>query len=377
MLFTVTDIIDILTLFQLIMLAVVLVITNRGRRISNHILALYFLIQSNCVMYGFIWRYYDWTYAHCPHLFYLHLSPLTLLGPGLYLFTVSMTTPGFKFKKMNLLYLLPFVVHFGFFFFKFHHFDAETKRSLISQNAVLTPLESRIVDNVFFLLLMIFSILIIHRLIVYRRRIKDYYSSTIRTGLNWLIFVDTAFILLWMTDIIDYYYFWWLGKHSFIIHIGHPMVFILATIMVFKALVHPEQFLYKESGEKYALTKSQIKNYCEILIKIMEEKKPYLAPELSLNDLSKMTGIQPRYLSRIINEKLNQNFYDFINRYRIQASQKYMKDSEKSDWTILEILYDVGFNSKASFNTAFKKYTGMTPTRYRRSFKPFIRSGCS
>ncbi|MBN2103157.1 helix-turn-helix transcriptional regulator [bacterium] len=372
MLFTVTDIIDILTLFQLLMLSVVLVITKRGRRISNHILALFFLIQSNCVIYGFLWRYYEWTHLHCPYLFYIHLSPLTLLGPGLYLFTLSMTRPGFRLKKRHLIYISPFAVHFIFFFFRFHRFSTETKRLLLDMNEVLTPLESRIVDNVFFFLLLIFSVFIIRQLIRYRRKIKEYYSSTIRAGLNWLIFVDAAFILVWMTDIIDYYYDWWRGEHSFIIHIGHPMVFVLATVMVFKALIHPEQFLFKESNDKYTMSESQKNDYYQRLLRIMKEQKPYLVPELSLNDLSKITDIPPRFLSRIINESLNRNFYDFVNRYRIQTSQKYFQDPEKKDMTILEILYEVGFNSKASFNTAFKRYTGMTPTHYRRSINTSV-----
>ncbi|MEO0902667.1 MAG: helix-turn-helix domain-containing protein, partial [Bacteroidota bacterium] len=72
-----------------------------------------------------------------------------------------------------------------------------------------------------------------------------------------------------------------------------------------------------------------------------------------------------RELSILINHKMGQHFFDFVNSYRIQSAVDILKDPTKKKVTILEILYEVGFNSKSSFNTAFKKHTGHTPTTYR------------
>ncbi|MDN5396567.1 MAG: helix-turn-helix domain-containing protein, partial [Chryseobacterium sp.] len=103
------------------------------------------------------------------------------------------------------------------------------------------------------------------------------------------------------------------------------------------------------------------------LKKYMEEEKPFLNPSLTIQDLSKGSEIPARELSVLINHQLGQHFYDFINTYRIENAMHILKDTAKTKVTVLEILYEVGFNSKSSFNTAFKKHTGYTPTDYRKS----------
>jgi len=370
MLLSVTDIIDILTLFQLLLLTCVLFITKRGRRQSNVILAVFFLIQSGCLMNGFVWRYYNWFHTHCPHLFYIHMSPLLLLGPALYLFTRSWTSRGSVFRKTDLLFSLPFFAHFLFFYFRFHRYSGLEKQLLLSGNRVMTLLESRILDHALFLVLIVFGVLTVRQLIRYRQELRMYCSSTLKYGLNWLIFVDAGFMGLWLAEILDYYYFLWQGGHSVIVHIVHPIVFILATIMVLKALIHPDIFVLQKNGakhEKYQMSGKQRAVYLKKLLQTMNSQKPYMNPELTLKELSDLADIPPRYLSQILNESLKQNYYEFINRYRIEASKEYLSDPEKQKCTILEILYEVGFNSKVAFNTAFKKYIGMTPRHYRRS----------
>ena len=68
------------------------------------------------------------------------------------------------------------------------------------------------------------------------------------------------------------------------------------------------------------------------------------------------------------NHNLNQHFFDFVNEYRIKKAMEILADASKNHLTVLEILYEVGFNSKSSFNTAFKKYTKQTPTEYRKQY---------
>jgi len=67
---------------------------------------------------------------------------------------------------------------------------------------------------------------------------------------------------------------------------------------------------------------------------------------------------------------LGQNFYDFINRYRILEAKQLLTNPKDPKITVLEVLYEVGFNSKSSFNTLFKKYTGLTPTEFRKKQQP-------
>ena len=77
--------------------------------------------------------------------------------------------------------------------------------------------------------------------------------------------------------------------------------------------------------------------------------------------------MHPRWLSQIINEELNKNFYDLVNYYRIEEAKKLLV-SVNGERTILDIAYDVGFNTKSSFNRAFKKQTRMTPSQFKQKF---------
>lgn len=146
-------------------------------------------------------------------------------------------------------------------------------------------------------------------------------------------------------------------------------------IVGYRGLIQPEIFSqaeFKDVTEKYklsTLTQDQAKKYIEKLKNHMEKDKPYLHPNLTLFGLSKKIQIQPRHLSQIINENLNQNFYDFINRHRVEEAKKYLADTSSHKKNILEILLDSGFNSKSVFNRVFKKYTGKTPSEFRKTQK--------
>jgi AraC-like DNA-binding protein len=118
-----------------------------------------------------------------------------------------------------------------------------------------------------------------------------------------------------------------------------------------------EQFELKE--EAYTEELLTLKRY-------MVEKMPFLNPALTIQDVATCIGVPVRDLSILINHQLGQHFYDFVNSYRIAQAMDILKDATPSKLTILEILYQVGFNSKSSFNTAFKKHTGHTPTDYRK-----------
>ena len=113
--------------------------------------------------------------------------------------------------------------------------------------------------------------------------------------------------------------------------------------------------------------KAEINQQINKLREYMNEHEPYLEPSLTIQELAEKTQIPVRDLSVLINHHINQHFFDFINEYRIEKAKSILKDPTKKQVTILEILYQVGFNSKSSFNTAFKKYTKTTPSLYRKS----------
>jgi len=105
----------------------------------------------------------------------------------------------------------------------------------------------------------------------------------------------------------------------------------------------------------------------EFLKDFMISKEPYLDSSLTIQDLAEQAKMPVKDLSALINLYINKHFFDFINEYRIEKAKEILKDSSQKDLTILEILYQVGFNSKSSFSTSFKKHTGKTPTEFRKS----------
>jgi AraC-like DNA-binding protein len=97
----------------------------------------------------------------------------------------------------------------------------------------------------------------------------------------------------------------------------------------------------------------------------MLEKKPFLAHILTLDQLARQLEMPPRALSNTINRHFKQNFFEFVNHYRVEEAKTLLADPEQKTKTMIEVMADSGFNSKATFNTFFKKLVGATPSQYR------------
>ena len=189
-----------------------------------------------------------------------------------------------------------------------------------------------------------------------------YYFSIAK---NVLRYTDTEAVWMWANVVMQF------------------LVLVITCWFVLKALNHPE--LFRGIDSKLQLTRDilpkEIENNLETknnqsevitaqilaLKQYMTEKEPYLDPSLTIQELANQIEIPVRDLSVLINHHINQHFFDFVNEYRIQKAMNILKDPLKNDLTVLEILYEVGFNSKSSFNTSFKKYTNQTPTAYRNA----------
>ena len=123
------------------------------------------------------------------------------------------------------------------------------------------------------------------------------------------------------------------------------------------------QSKYEHSG----LTSEDLDRIATKLRQLMERDACYLQGDLALPQLAAMIGVSPNYLSQVINDRFQVNFFEFVNAYRIRRAQELLVDAAAASKTVLEIAMDCGFNSKSAFYSAFKKQVGMSPAQFRKS----------
>lgn len=122
---------------------------------------------------------------------------------------------------------------------------------------------------------------------------------------------------------------------------------------------------YKQSQ----LTPEEGKTVLQRILYLLEVEKVYKDPNVSVNFLSSRLAISARTISQVINEQLKKNFFELINEYRIKEAQKLLVDEQYAGMSILDITYEVGFNSRSAFNRVFKNTTGIPPSAYRKKHK--------
>jgi len=128
-----------------------------------------------------------------------------------------------------------------------------------------------------------------------------------------------------------------------------------------------EQLTIPKTTEKYktsGLTSEQVATYRNKLVTFMALEKPFLNPELTLDNLADALEMHPHHLSQVINQSFSQNFYEFINSNRVEEAKLIIESDRVKTFTILAIALESGFNSKTTFNVSFKKFTGITPSAY-------------
>lgn len=127
--------------------------------------------------------------------------------------------------------------------------------------------------------------------------------------------------------------------------------------------------LKKSKPVKMNLPEEKVDELVNGIIRLMEKEKLYQEPELTLQQLAEKLGAPAYQVSQTINEGMNKNFYDLVNDYRVQEAKRLLNDMESCNYTILSVGFEAGFNSKTTFNTVFKKFTGLTPSAYREKEK--------
>ncbi|MEY2926067.1 MAG: hypothetical protein RL367_544, partial [Pseudomonadota bacterium] len=147
-----------------------------------------------------------------------------------------------------------------------------------------------------------------------------------------------------------------------ILGLARPDSLLAPPAQLFENLLEPAT--RREKYARSALADDDVARIAAKLESAMERDQPFLDPSLTLPRLAALVGASVNDVSQAINAAFSLNYYEFINRYRIQAASARLADSGDQA-TILDICLDAGFNSKSVFNAAFKREVGQTPSAFR------------
>ncbi|APG65636.1 DNA-binding protein [Tenacibaculum todarodis] len=315
---------------------------------------------------------------------YLYLPGLSNLGmlkslfsffqmPVLYFYVLSVCYSDFKLKPKHLLHTIPFFIANILLIPRFYAVNQELKIKLWEDyNSIWELIYVHISIELQFIIYIILIFILLNR---YKKIYQQNFSDTGSKAFDWL-FQFTLVSAIIHSVVIVKNFLKYIDNRENTFESVQLLVSILGLIVicwyVLKALKYPQ--LFNAVDSKTALVsssknifKNENNKEIERLTSYMKTEKPYLNPSLSIRNLAEELKMNSRDVSVLINQNLNQHFFDFVNEYRIKEAMEILKNPSKSKHTVLEILYEVGFNSKSSFNTAFKKHTGKTPTEFRKS----------
>lgn len=314
-------------------------------------------------------------------------TPFPLLpGPLLYLYTKALTSDKARMDRLDYLHFLPpflLILRMLPFLFSPGVEKLQYTEELEQQRSVLMiiVLFSYMVSGITYITL---SLLVLRR---HRKNLAANFSYTDRINLNWLRNLIIGMIVIWsivtighsldqLTELnirteVDQLIFVTLSL--FILMIGY---FGIKQTWIFSGQIPVEaqdqQENIRQETDFVQYRKSGLKNEQADALqvqleRIMKEEKPFLDHKLTLKSLAEHLDIHPNYLSQLINERFQRNFYDFINTARVEEFKKLVQQPESQNYTLLALAIECGFSSKSSFNKFFKKSTGKTPSEFIKS----------
>ena len=371
MTFGLLDIIIFISLFQLAVF-VFFLLRTKTKKISNRILAVFLFVQIPIIVNFECFRLYLIIIEFSPHLFYLGAPFILIPAPAFYLYVKSRAYSNFKFTKKHISHLLPFLMAVVYLSVVFYFHSGEEKRAILTNGLFDWRLFHLVFNLGTFIQFLIYNISSLIVLRDYRRKLELQYSSIQEINLKWLTYTLYGFLIAWSASVTATFSRYYLPAFlPTIVFIDYLCFFLFFNFIFYKALIQPEIFSgiedEKTESKKTSLSKGVNEIYVQKLITYMVKEKPYLVSDITLNDLAERVSIPPRSLSEVIHTAFNQNFYDFINSYRIKESQMLLADETAKLKTVSEVLFEVGFNSKSSFNQAFRKYAGMTPSEFKKN----------
>jgi AraC-like DNA-binding protein len=317
-----------------------------------------------------------WAEAN-PHLAFIGGSCSFLFGPLLYFYTQSVVYHGYRLPRTAVLHAVPFLLVTGLTVVAYHTQPLPAKLFILAaRKRYDNPWLVFALSFAGYAQIIAYIVLALRTVRQYRQALQERFSRTDALNLHWL----TSTLRGFMLSLLFAFLYTSVQLTPFTGYYEIPLAVIIVALfyfingMIFKALRQPEIFGGVDPAEvvseaakpaKYAssaLTAPERESHLAGLRTWMDTTKPYLDPDLTIEALS----VPVKVLSQVINESLGQNFFDFVNTYRVEEAKKLLTDARNPKITVLEVMYQAGFNSKSSFNTAFKKIALTTPSAYKK-----------
>lgn len=361
---------------QGIFLSCVLFLLKRGNRLANSLLAGLVLLYS-LWMAEFAAYFTRYFYA-VPHLMFVTVGLPLLFGPLLLFYVQTLQGQRKAVRRKDLWHFIPFVIH-TLYYIPFFLQSSETKKLGLQQlqNVEAPPAFSEaffINEGIKFLHLLFYLLLVYRR---YRPFGKQHESPILPSLRNrWLkqLLLALGLFLIFdfshLSSIYLFHYDYLFSIAKAVLLSGTFAIYYLGYSTIRQPEITTgalEEEKPKKSYQKSSLKPSQAQLYLDQLLDKMKCERPYLQDDLKLNGLAAELGISTHHLSQVLNEHLGKSFSDFVNAYRVKHAQTLLVDPAYSQHTILSIAFDSGFSNKASFNAAFKKYSGQTPSAFRKA----------
>lgn len=363
----------------------ILFISKKRKIISDIILAFLFFVFAAHL--AFVYYSFKSGYVFYTEYGFIPSGILIVCYSLMYVYSQALVSKINTFNKKWLYHLIPI----GLFYISIIPLAKQTyAEKAYSITHPTTSYYQLFVFGVLILFVIGYLLAILRLLKQHKISIRKMFSYEEDIDLKWLKILAFLLIFLWLILSVFIAYFYYLNTTDKIITPKDQMTLDMQGQITFVAFVFllgyfgiRQQVIYTPPQQKKPLLakdnekrtidvrykKSGLKKedsaiYLKELLLYMEKEKPFLNGKLSMKEVAEKLNISTNHLSQVINESLNQNFFDFVNTYRVDLIKQKMTEPSNKKFTIISLAYDCGFNSKSSFNSIFKKHTGLTPTEF-------------
>jgi AraC-like DNA-binding protein len=303
---------------------------------------------------------------------------LLLHGPLLWFYVESLIVKKYKFRFVHSLHFLPFASFLVLHYFNFLSLTADEKILLTQNELFTTTVYFKIRGLSIGLSSIGYNIWALVLLRKHWKNILNQFSFIENIDLTWLRTLSWASLIVFTVNVFlfninNYLHFAsYYGLAQIAYSFSTMYVLFIGYFGIKQGRIFTDTQVIEEeqpiqNSKKNNSNVTEKKDYSVIINRLtllMEQEQPYLDPELNLAKLSSLLKTKPDIISEVLNSSLGQNFFDYINKYRIEEFKIKCLSEENKHLSVIGVAYDCGFNSKAAFYRAFNKFEGMSPTAY-------------